>query len=246
MTTFVSPRFQGDDLLEQILNDPDTGTVKLGPGSSEQSVITLQHALFDLSWNIRINPTVEHEIDFVDGIYGERTTEAVTRYKRRYDIHFPPSAPTGFIDGFAGPRTLRKLDEHCVLLDEAIAAIRAKIDELNLSGVPTEAEIDEHATQTLLDTSGTFTPCVILGRGGGVHFKRGVGAHAVHGNIFDAYENAGGAQGSWGFPVSDERDAEDPFLRVQDFEHGFMTRNRDSGEVRQIGPDPSAPEPGLF
>ena len=76
MTAFVSPRFQGDDLIEHILNDPDTGTLKLGPGSPEQSVITLQHALFDLGWNFRSNPTVAHETDFVDGILGRSAPRA--------------------------------------------------------------------------------------------------------------------------------------------------------------------------
>jgi hypothetical protein len=131
MTTFASPRFQGDDLLDRILDDPDTGEVKLGPGSPEQSVITGQHAVFDLGWNLRIVPVVAEETYFVDSIYGQRTTDAVTAYKRGYDM--PPSDPTGFIDGFAGTRTFRKLDEHCVLLDEASAAIRAKVNDLDLA-----------------------------------------------------------------------------------------------------------------
>jgi hypothetical protein len=38
----------------------------------------------------------------------------------------------------------------------------------------------------------------------------------------------------------------DAFLRVQDFEHGFMTLNRGSGKVRPIGPNPSPPEAGIF
>ena len=45
------------------------------------------------------------------------------------------------------------------------------------------------------------------------------------------------------FPTSDEfANAEDPWLRISRFEHGYMTVNVDTGEVRQIGPDPSAPE----
>ena len=38
---------------------------------------------------------------------------------------------------------------------------------------------------------------------------------------------------------------EDPYLRVQGFEHGFMTLNRDSGKVRPIGPNRSPPEAGI-
>jgi hypothetical protein len=246
MAVFASPRFAGDDVLERILDDPDTGALKLGPGSPEQSVIALQQALFDLTWNQRIVPPVHEEADFVDGIYGPSTTAAVTAYKTQYDIHFPPSAPTGFIDGFAGPRTFRALDGHCVLLDEAIAAIREKEAALAADGTACELVNSEHATLPILGTSGTFSPAHVDGASGAILFKRGIGAFEVHGPIFDAYLAGPFAGGGFGFPVSDEHAVEDPFIRRSDFEHGFMTVSPDTGEVRQIGPDPHAPEPGLF
>lgn len=246
MAVFASPRFAGDALLEQILNDPDTGQLKLGPGSPEQSVLTLQHALFDLTWNQRIDPPVHEEADFVDGVYGPRTTDAVVAYKAQYDIHFPPSAPTGFIDGFAGPRSFAKLDVHCVLLDEAIAAILAKVDDLNADGVPCDLVNSEHAALPILGTSGTFSPAHVDGASGAVLYKRGIGAFEVHGPIWDVYLAGPFASAGFGFPVSDLHRVEDPFIRQSDFEHGFMTVNPDTGEVGQIGPETHAPEAGLF
>ena len=82
MAEFQSPRFMGDALLLDILNDPDTGTRKLGPGSPASSVATLQDALFDLMWNLRTSEPVIHDrSEFVVGIYGPKTTEAVKAFK---------------------------------------------------------------------------------------------------------------------------------------------------------------------
>ena len=52
------------------------------------------------------------------GIFGPITSKTALAYKQHYDIHFPPDAPSGFIDHFVGPRTLDLLDEQCVLFDE--------------------------------------------------------------------------------------------------------------------------------
>jgi len=49
-------------------------------------------------------------------------------YKQHYDIHFPPDAPSGFIDHFVGPRTLDLLDEQCVF--ECDAALASKAAEV--------------------------------------------------------------------------------------------------------------------
>ncbi len=127
---FESPRFADDPLLFEILNDPDTGTLKLGPGSPPESVKRLQKALFDLHWPQEVDTPIEDESQFVIGTYGPMTTKAVTKFKTQYDIHFPPDEPTGFIDGFAGPRTLRLLDKQCVLFDLCDAALQQKADEV--------------------------------------------------------------------------------------------------------------------
>ena len=115
-TDFRSPRFSGDPVLEEILRDPDTGTKKLGPGSPEaESIAKVQQALFDLMWTQRIDTPVSDPSQFVIGVFGPITTKTSLAYKQHYDIHFPPDAPTGFIDHFVGPRTLDLLDEQCVL-----------------------------------------------------------------------------------------------------------------------------------
>jgi hypothetical protein len=126
-TDFRSPRFSGDPVLEEILRDPDTGTKKLGPGSPEaESITKVQQALFDLMWTQRIDTPVSDPSQFVIGVFGPITTKTSLAYKQHYDIHFPPDAPTGFIDHFVGPRTLDLLDEQCVLFDECDAALASK------------------------------------------------------------------------------------------------------------------------
>ncbi len=77
MAEFQSPRFAGDQVLEEILNDPDTGTKKLGPGSPPDSVRRLQQALYDLAWTFKITPPVHEQRDFVVGNYGPLTTKTV-------------------------------------------------------------------------------------------------------------------------------------------------------------------------
>ena len=130
-TDFRSPRFSGDPVLEEILRDPDTGTKKLGPGSPEaESITKVQQALFDLMWTQRIDTPVSDPSQFVIGVFGPITTKTSLAYKQHYDIHFPPDAPTGFIDHFVGPRTLDLLDEQCVLFDECDAALASKAAEV--------------------------------------------------------------------------------------------------------------------
>jgi hypothetical protein len=235
---FESPRFQGDLLLEEILNDPDTGTKKLAPGSPADSVMRLQKALFDLTWNEEIQPPIVEESEFVVGNYGPRTTSVVLAFKRHYDIHFPPSEPTGLVDGFAGPRTFAKLDPQCVLLDQAIVAIQDKAAELVAAGIPTELiGTSRRGTVRIKGTSGTFTAAEIAGANGAVYFKRGLGAFEVHGNIHDAYLAAGFAAGPFGYPTSDEHD-EEPGFRASDFENGTLRCELATGVVTSIGPTP--------
>jgi hypothetical protein len=240
---FASPRFAGDPLLVEILNDPDTGTKKLQPGSPPNSVKILQEALFDLTWNLKTSqPLIRERSEFVVGNYGPKTTEAVTAFKTRYDIHFPPSEPTGFIDGFAGPRTFAKLDQACVLLDEAIAAIAQKANELIQAGVDVNFPGSEHLTFPIDGTSGTFTPAHIAGASGAIYFKRHVGAFEVHGNIFDAYLPSG-PPGPLGFPITDEEDIDDlPGFRASHFEHGRIRCELATGKVDQLVSETVPPE----
>jgi hypothetical protein len=243
MAQFESPRFSDDPLLVDILSDPDTGTRKLQPGSPPNSVKTLQEALFDLTWNLKTSePKIRERSQFVVGNYGPKTIEAVTAFKTRYDIHFPPSEPTGFIDGFAGPRTFAQLDQACVLLDEAIAAIAQKANDLIQAGVDVTLQVIEQLTFPIDHTSGTFTPAHIAGATGAIYYKRGVGAVEVHGKIWDAYLPSGPG-GPFGFPITDEDDVDEmPGFRVSHFEHGRMRLEVATGDVNQLLSETVPPE----
>jgi len=235
---FRSSRFADDPVLFAILNDPDTGTRKLQPGSNAESVKRLQQALWDLWWVNHVAPEVLHD-DFVIGIYGPKTMQAVKAYKTQYDIHFPPSAPTGFIDEFAGPRTFARLDGHCVQLDTAVTAILTKMialqadnpPDLNPNKVPTSVVIPVRRTrgckkQIVLNTADGQVR-------GDIYFRQGIGAFEVHDRISDFYRGtAGGPSGALGFPVSDEEDA-GPGRRRNRFEGGELVLDLASGAVTQ-------------
>ena len=70
---FDSPRFAGDALLEDILNDPDTGTKKLQKHSPADAVRKVQQALFDMNWPLRMLPPITDESVFVDGRFASRS-----------------------------------------------------------------------------------------------------------------------------------------------------------------------------
>lgn len=228
---FESPRFAGDDLLVQILNDPDTGTLKLGPGSPKGSVSNLQQALWDLHWAKHASPEIVHSA-FVIGVYGPITKKAVTEYKTRYGIHFPPDAPDGFIDEFAGPRTFRRLDRHCVVLDRATGPLFAKFSELRDGGLELELppdpkkDPDVPRTDPLPKTAGAALQ-VLVGDDdrGRIYFRPETGAFLVSGAIETFYRtSAGGPAGRLGFPTTDEF-VDDQGNFANEFEGGTLTRD---------------------
>jgi hypothetical protein len=225
MADFASPRFADNDELRRILNSPDDGSDKLATGHKSDGVCRVQKALFDLGWAGDVL-----EPDFVTGFYGPKTTQACLDYKKRYDIHFPPDAPTGTFDGFCGPRTLRSLDAHCILLDEGIAATDAKQVELADLGI----DVQPGPMTTIFDaTPGTVRPCTIAGADGAIYFRRGLGAFEVHGAIQAAYiDQHGGAEGGLGYPVSDEHE-DGPLLR-SDFEFGSLRFDPATGLVERL------------
>jgi len=241
---FQSQRFAGDAVLEDILNDADTGTKKLQSGSPAGSVTSVQTAMWDLfHWFVPIPPVVNRST-FIDGVYGDSTEATVENYKRHYDIHFPPDQPTGSYDGFTGPRTLRALDQHCVLLDEAVDAIETKANALAASGLNVQLFTDQsegRETVPILGTPGAFRGVDIDGTIGEINFKRGLGAFEVHGAIFLEWARRGLAKGPLGFPISDEHD-DGPGFRRSDFEHGSLRCDLGTGDVTVIGdpPDPEA------
>jgi hypothetical protein len=242
MLQFQSPRFKGDADLEEILNDPDTGTKKLQAGSPSASVAKVQQALFDLHWPQGNNPPVTDESTFVIGTYGPATTQAVLRYKKHYDIHFPPSEPggSGLIDGFAGPQTMKRLDAQIALLDEGASAIEAKAQALQAQGIAVVLDT-QVGNVPLLDSPGVFRLATIAGADGSISFTRRVGAHETHGNIAAEYLRQGGQTGGFGFPTSDEHDV-GPGIRRSDFEHGALSYDFQTGVVSVVGTPPPPPE----
>lgn len=232
---FQSPRFAGDPLLNDILNDPDTGQLKLGPGSPAASVKALQQALWDLHWAAAVAPEL-HNVDFVIGIYGPITKKAVRRFKENYGIHFPPDDPAGFVDEFAGPRTFRKLDPLCVNLDAGSTAMFRKFVALKEAGVeitlPKLPDPQAPRTRPIVGTHGSSRQ-VFLGDddSGHLYFRRELGAFLVEGDLDHHYRTVlGGPSGSFGFPVADQLDLGDG-TQVGEFEGGTLTLDVASGSV---------------
>jgi hypothetical protein len=228
---YKSARFAGDPLLEQILNDPDSGDVKLGPGSPADSVRPVQQALVDLGWPFRVDPPILAD-PFADGDFGTKTTNTVLRYKHQYDIHFPPTAPTGLIDGFVGPRTMSRLDGHIAFFDESAIAIDAKIAALQAAGVSVAPDPVGGEVDTIV--LGHFTVMrfvVVDGAQGAIFNTHDIGAFEVHGNLFAAYMPR---QDALGMPTSDEHDGP-PGTRESDFELGVLRCDLATGAVEQVG-----------
>ena len=241
---FRSPRFIGDPVLEAILSDPDTGTKKLGPGNLERdSIKKVQQALFDLLWTQRIDTPVSDPSQFVIGIFGPITSKTVLAYKQHYDIHFPPSAPTGIIDHFVGPRTLDLLDEQSVLFDECDAALAAKAAEV---AAATGARHDGPTLPIL----GTFGAMRLHTEGGlpgilsGLWFRRGlITASRVFGAIYEEYERRGFEKGHLGFPIFDQLMDGQPGRFFQNFEHGQI--RMEDGEILILDDAPGIGETGV-
>jgi hypothetical protein len=232
---YQSPRFQGNADLLNILNDPDTGTQKLGPGSPPEAVARLQQALFDLAWTLRIDPPFEDESQFVIGIFGPVTTRTVLAYKTHYDLRFPPDDPNGFIDGFAGPRTMQRLDPQCVLHDASHVAIELKAEELRAEGIDVVLDSTTPTTQPILGTSGVRRRATLGPELAAFWHTAETGAHMVHGPIVEKYVELEHAHGRLGFPVTDVFN-DDPFTLRCDFEHGLIKHFPGTGVTEVVPP----------
>jgi hypothetical protein len=188
-------------------------------------------------------PPVVNRSTFIDGDYGPSTIATVENYKGHYDIHFPPDQPTGTVDGFAGPRTLRRLDAHCVLLDEAIDAIEQKALDLTAAGVTVDLDVNQsegRETVPILGTSGASRGADVDGDAlGRVSFKRGLGAFAIHGALFKGWIARGLETGLLGFLTSHEHD-DGPGFRRCEFEHGSLRLDTSTRQVTLIG-NPQVP-----
>jgi hypothetical protein len=241
---FESPRFAGDSLLEEILADPDTGTRKLKKGSPAASVLPVQLALWELWWPEKAEPPIVTSADaFADGDYGPGTERTVLQYKKRYDLRFPPGAPGGIFDGFAGPRTLASLDRHCVLFDDLELAINAKFAELSAGA----AVVESSRSAPVEDTMGISRVISVNALSFHIYARRGGGAFSVGDPIASAYVFAfGGPTGRYGWPVSDAVDEGNGDVR-QDFEFGALRFSPATGSADPVGavppPPPNAPIP---
>jgi Putative peptidoglycan binding domain len=97
MAVLNSPRFQGSMTIEQCLNGTRTMPPNNGasPETDADAVRRVQRALVDLGYLL--------SFDNVDGIYGNATAQAVSRFK--FDRGIAPS------DGIVGPKTSQALDD---------------------------------------------------------------------------------------------------------------------------------------
>jgi hypothetical protein len=230
---FQSPRFIGEPTLLAILNDPNTGTKKLQPGSPTSAVLPVQQALWDLGWTFRIHPPFEDHSQFVIGIYGPITTKTVLAYKTHHDLRFPPGDPNGFIDGLAGPTTLAHLDPDVVALDAATDAIAEKVAELQDDGTDVELVDLNPPTAWIRDTKGFMCPTVgPFGAGGGIWTEPTVGTFWLVRQTFDKYMGLGHAKSFLGFPITDTH-FDDPHGEMEraDFQHGGITFEIATGQV---------------
>jgi hypothetical protein len=215
----------GEPTLLAILNDPNTGTQKLQPGSPADAVLPVQQALWDLGWTFRIQPPFDDDSQFVIGIYGPITTKTVLAYKTHYNLRFPPGDPNGFIDGFVGPTTLAHLDKGVVTLDAATNAIEAKAAELEDGGTDVDLVEVNPPTASILDTQGFWCPTTgPFDADGGIWTEPTVGTFWLVRQTFDKYVELGHAKSFLGFPITDTH-FDDPHGEIEraDFQHGGIT-----------------------
>jgi hypothetical protein len=90
--TLTSPRFSGDPLLEACLDD----RARMTQGQRGPSVEKVQQALLDLGYNLGPSGA--------DGIYGQKTWDAVKQFKANEGLGFEHM-------GDVGPGTMHRLDE---------------------------------------------------------------------------------------------------------------------------------------
>jgi hypothetical protein len=219
---FMSPRFAGNALLQQILDDPDTGTVKLQPGSPADAVKPVQKALLDLRWPAEAVPPVPLA-GFDDGAFGGNTERTVLAYKRTFRVVFPGA---GSVDGFVGPRTLWLLDKHITWFDSLLTEVDGFIADLAASGasvVPGDAA--KAIRQPALKRDVT-----VDGVEAAVFNSADTEPALVRSPILAAYLDR---VRSFGAPVSEEQDGPDG-TRDQLFQFGTLRHDPATGQVSRV------------
>ena len=137
---------------------------------------------------------------------GPGTEKVVVAFKRRYNIHYPPTDPEGLVDGYTGPRTMRQLDmnaESLELVSSSIVLKRAQLDGAGIITTPWDPGLYRPEVIPVPGREGGNLPCQIDGIPGAVYHCTSTGAFEVHGPIDTEYVNRGGATGTLGFPISD-------------------------------------------
>ena len=219
---FMSSRFAGNSVLQQILDDPDTGTVKLQQGSPAGAVKPVQKALLDLRWPAEVVPPVPLA-GFDDGAFGTNTANTVLAYKRCFRVAFPG---TGTIDGFVGPRTLWLLDKHITWFDSMLTEVDGKIADLQAAGatvVPGSATKAIRQPALKRDVS-------VDGVDGAVFTSRDTAPALVLSPILGAYLDR---VRSFGAPLADEQ-AGPGGTREQSFQFGTLRHDPATGQVTRI------------
>jgi hypothetical protein len=225
---FASPRFQGDQHLEAILNDPDTGNVKLGPGSPQASIQKVQQALEDLDFPAQAEPQQDAtQFNFHDGVWGQKTSDAILAYKFTFQLRFPPGAFPGLLDGFAGPRTMFLLDFHIVAFDAAVAAIDAKVADLQSNG---QTVTDETETAPIPRTRIVTRDMKVDGADVTIAHHPDLGAFLVGDAIAERWLDG---QVAFGAPTGDEHDVGGGTRQVE-FQFGTLEVDT-NGAVSVVG-----------
>ena len=226
---FISSRFAGNALLDDILNDPDSGYAKLQPGSPADAVRPVQQALADLGWPGFLDPPVL-TWPFADGNYSPDMTRIVMAYNHHHNIHFPPGFQPGLIDGSVGPRTLRRLDWQMDFFDQSVVAIEAKFGQLQSAGLNIAWDPQGGDTTGIVMGHNACMRFVLVdGTQGAIFNTFGVGAYEVHGVIFSGYMPQ---QDMLGMPISDEVEG-DEGTRESEFELGTLRYFTDETETEQ-------------
>lgn len=214
MLQFVSSRFRGDQYLETILNDPDTGQVKLGPGSPSAQIKVVQQALADLGWPEQTDPSLEAE-GFADGEWGPNTEQTVLSYKFVFNLRYKTGQGPGILDGYVGPRTIELLDAHIAAFDTASAAIDARIGELTAAGV---AVSGQRRTGLYTRTRVTWRQLVIDGKDAALFHHPETGVSRISVDIVPTYHDR---PHIYGPPLGDEHDTADG-MREVNFQTGTI------------------------
>lgn len=116
----TSPRFSGDPLLEACFGN----RARMTQGNRGPSVEKVQQALVDLGYNLGPSGA--------DGIYGQKTSDAVKQFKANEGLGFESM-------GDVGPGTMRRLDE--LFGPKAEESPTKVADETSLAACPTDADI---------------------------------------------------------------------------------------------------------